>query len=109
VPTSYNALLKFTRKATNNFTNGERVYIFGSIRSSRWYFDDVKEDIVVSRKDFDVMAVEFGDFKYIAVEDSEVIKNPQNALSEYLYQYKQKYDVIGMTGFSSIQKAHKGL
>lgn len=97
-PNSFNALYQYLRDKTNNFTNGERVYVFGSIRSSRWYFEGIKTTIVVIRKDFDIMAPEFPNFKYIGVEDSEDIKDPNNAMSVFLKQNADNYSVKDLDG-----------
>lgn len=96
--TGYAALYDFIYEKTFNFSNGERVYILGSIRSSRWYFDKAPEDAIVSRKDFDVMGAEFPNFKYIVIEDAEEIKNSQNELSLFVKQNAESYTQVMFPG-----------
>jgi len=92
--TSYSALYKIISERTANFTDGQRLYILGSIRSSRWYFAKAPEDFVVSRKDFDVMTPEFPNFKYISIENAAEGKDPQNALSAFVKLNADKYSLI---------------
>jgi hypothetical protein len=99
-PTSYSALYRYIVKATDNFTNGERLYILGSIRSSRWYFEQAPEDAVVSRKDLDILSKEFGDFKYVAIEKNEELKDPQNALTTFVTANRQNYSSVDMEGLT---------
>ena len=93
-PTSYNALYKYLVIKTNNFTNGDRTYILGSIRSSRWYFQDVSEDQVVSRKDFGIMSPEFPNFKYIVFDRDELLKDPNNLLYTFIITNRNNYDLL---------------
>lgn len=92
--TSYSALFDFLKNRTSDFSKKDRTYILGSIRSSRWYFEGTPEDLVVSRKDFDVMGAEFPNFKYLVVENSEEIKNPNNELSVFIRSSQDKYNLI---------------
>lgn len=100
VPTKYYALYNYLTDKTNYFTNGERTYIMGSIRSSRWQFDHVAPDIVVSRKDFDIMFPEFPNFKYIVFDDTELLKNPNNELYRYIKYNKDQYDMEQVPGLT---------
>lgn len=98
-PTKYQALQKFLIEKTNNFANGDRTYIFGSIRSSRWYFDGfTPEDMVVSRKDFGVIGKEFHSFKYLVVDTDEILKGQGIKLVEFIQSNKQNLDLIQFPG-----------
>lgn len=90
--TLYNTLYNYISVKTDNFTNSERTYIYGSIRSSRWTFTkELLSKYVVSRKDFEVMGVEFPVFKYIAFDKTELLKNPQNELMLYIAANPTQY------------------
>jgi len=99
-PTKYYALYNYLVEKTNNFTNGDRTYIMGSIRSSRWQFDHVAPDLVVSRKDFDIMFPEFPNFKYIVFDDNELLKNQNNELYRYIKYNKDQYTVEQVPGLT---------
>jgi 4-amino-4-deoxy-L-arabinose transferase-like glycosyltransferase len=99
-PNSYNALYLKMKDETSNFKTQDRIYIFGSIRTSRWYFDGLPEDLVISRKDFDVMSAEFPNFKYIAIDPVEEIKNPNNLLTQYIKLNEAKYAYMDLNGIN---------
>lgn len=100
VPTKYNALEKLLLEKTRNFENGERTYIFGSIRSSRWQFSYVADDLIVSRKDFKIMSPEFPNFKYIAIDTDEALKDPGNELLMFIKTNREFYDLIRLPGIN---------
>jgi len=81
-------------ESTNNLTSGDRVYILGSTRSSKWYFQDIPEDKVVSRKDLEYMSAEFPNFKYLVIDRNEALKGPNNVLSKYIVENRSSYDLI---------------
>lgn len=110
--TRYQALQKFLIEKTNNFANGDRTYIFGSIRSSRWYFASeskqktrsgafdgfTPEDMVVSRKDFGVIGKEFHSFKYLVVDTDEILKGQGIKLTEFIRSNIQNLDLVRFPG-----------
>ncbi len=85
-PSGYNALYKSLAQRTDNFTNGERIYMYGSIRTSRWYFVSLPEDLFVSRKDWGPLAADFKTFKYIVFDKAELAKVPDNKFYDYVIQ-----------------------
>lgn len=84
-PNSYHKAYLYLSKKTNNFSNNERVLIFGSFRSARWYFTG-PNDIVVVRKDLEPLQDELFkfNFNYILVDEVEKAKYPNNILFIFL-------------------------
>lgn len=93
-PTEYHGLYNYLSEKTQNFSNGERAYVYGSIRSMKWYRNFVAEehlDNFLYRKDFYIMCPEFDSFKYIAFDKEELQKNPDILLFEYVEQNREKF------------------
>jgi 4-amino-4-deoxy-L-arabinose transferase-like glycosyltransferase len=103
-PTLYNALYKYINTETQSFSNGKRTFILGSIRSSRWYFANTPEDLVVSRKDFDVIGKELKDFDYLAIDENEYIKNSDTTLQNLLELYANNYEKVTFPGLVVYKK-----
>ncbi len=89
-PNSYNSAYQYLANSTNNFNDGQRILIFGSVRTSRWYFKG-PEDIVVIRKDLEPLKNEFLDFRYILVDEDEKTKFNDNLLFHHLDQFSNLY------------------
>jgi hypothetical protein len=84
--TEYLGVYKYFQKETNDFKEYKRIYIFGSVRSVKWYRDMVPDkNMLIYRKDYEVMCPEFGSFDYFAFDEQELLKTPTN----YLYMYIQ--------------------
>ena len=101
-PTGYNTLYKYMAKRTNNFSNDERIYVYGSIRSSRWYFFGLKDDLFVSRKeqrDWEALQMDMPLFKYIIFDKVELAKNPNNPFFQYITKHKSEYNKITLDEF----------
>ena len=98
-PTKYRALQLYIENVTSNYTTNDRLFLFGSVRSSRWHFENAPEDKVIFRKDYEVMYPEFPHFKYIALDQIELLKNQDNLLNQYVQQNLGLYDKIPVDGF----------
>ncbi|MFH1295084.1 MAG: glycosyltransferase family 39 protein [bacterium] len=90
-PTAYHAAYLHIVRETANLTNGDRVLIFGSVRSAKWYFK-APEDVVVIRKDLEALKHELFDFKYILVDAEERLKFSDNLLFVHLDAFSDRYD-----------------
>ncbi len=101
-PTGYNLLYNYMREETHNFTTGERIYIYGSIRSSRWYFFGLADNLFVSRKeqkDWDVLGEEMGTFKYLIFDRAEILKKPDNPFYIYAKSHESQYNKAALSEF----------
>ena len=105
-PTKYNALKNFLIENTNNFTNGDRTIIYGSIRSGRWTFKEVRDDLVVIRKEFELKC-EYQNFKYIVFDKTELTKsliNQPNVLYDFIERNKVDYAYKKINGMDIYTK-----
>lgn len=94
-PNSYHKAYLYLSEKTNNFSSGERILIFGSFRSARWYFTG-PQDIVVVRKDVELFQDEVfsSNFRYILVDNTERAKYPDSILFTALRQNIELYKLI---------------
>jgi len=101
-PTGYNALYKHMAEKTANFTNGERIYVFGSIRSSRWYFFGLQDNLFVSRKeqlDWEILDIEINTFRYLIFDKFEIMKEPETPFYAYARNNANNYDISYLNEF----------
>ena len=95
----YNGLFTYFKKATNNFTQYERMYVLGSIRSLKWYRQYVPDlNILLYRRDYKIMCPEFKDFKYIAFDKDELLKDPQNLLYSFVKTNQNSFEYKEIAG-----------
>ncbi len=84
-PTEYLGLWQYFKTETTNFTQYKRLYVFGSVRSMKWYRDLVpNKSMFLYRRDYDVMCPEFDTFDYFAFDKEELLKDPENFLYRYI-------------------------
>ncbi len=87
--TEYEGLFRYFKAETSNFTEYKRLYAFGSVRSLKYYREQVPDvGMLLWRKDYEVMCPEFDTFDYFAFDKEEILKNPDN----YMYRYIQAND-----------------
>ena len=101
-PTGYNSLYKYMAERTRNFSTDERFYVYGSIKSSRWYFFGLKDDLFVSRKeqkDWEALQKDMPTFKYIIFDKIELAKKPDNSFFKYITENKLEYNKITLDEF----------
>jgi hypothetical protein len=74
--------------------------IYGSIRSSKWAFEDVdlKHKYIVSRKDLDIMEPDFPKFSYIVFDKVELLKDSDNMLYTFVMANRQNYTLVELPG-----------
>ena len=87
---------------TRNFSTDERFYVYGSIKSSRWDFFGLKDDLFVSRKeqkDWEALRKDMPSFKYIIFDRIELAKKPDNPFFKYIAENKLKYNKITLDEF----------
>ena len=98
-PSEYEGVFRFFKVQTNNFTKFERMYIFGSIRSVKWYRAQLaNKDMLLYRRDFEVMCPEFSTFKYIVFDKDELLKAPNNMLFEFVQSTRASFDMRDLAG-----------
>ncbi|MFC1722351.1 ArnT family glycosyltransferase [Patescibacteria group bacterium] len=92
--TEYNALFdNYLQKETANFTSDDKVYIFGSTRSSRWY----KHGKAEGKEMFEIsgnLAAHcegFSQYNYIIIEKEELQRYGNNLLYNHVTGNKENY------------------
>lgn len=98
-PTKYYALRNYYEQVTDFFTKNERLYIYGSVRSSRWYSENTPENMFVFRKDFEYMCVEFKNFTHFAFDQNDLPRDPDNLLIKYVRLNKDHFTKKSLFGF----------
>ncbi len=94
-PTEYFGLWKYFRTQTSNFSDFKRMYVFGSVRSMKWYRDMVPNpDMFIYRKDYEIMCPEFDSFDYIAFDREELLKYPDNLLYAYVRANENNFQQV---------------
>ena len=84
-PTEYLGLWQYFKKETADFTQYKRLYVFGSVRSMKWYRELVPdESMLLYRRDYEAMCPEFDTFDYFAFDKEELLKDPGNFLYKYV-------------------------
>lgn len=93
--TEYLGLWKYFKEHTQEFTVYKRIYVFGSVRSMKWYRDLVpNKDMWIYRKDYEIMCPEFDGFDYLAFDKEELLKDPTNFLYSYYSANKENYTQV---------------
>ena len=94
-PTEYLGLFNYFKKETNNFTENKRLIAFGSVRSMKWYREQVpNEDMFIYRKDYHIICPELPAFEYFAFDKEEILKDPTNFLYSYVRSNKANFQQI---------------
>ncbi len=101
-PDKYNELRNYLSQQTNDFTDGQRSYIYGSIRSGRWTFADLP-DTVVTRKDF-LIKCDFPNFNYIVFDQEELLKSDKNELMDFVQLNKVRFNYTEIGNFDIYEK-----
>lgn len=104
-PTEYNALFRDLQARTNNFSDGKRIYIYGSVRSAKWYARGTPEDIVISRRDLHAMCSEFKNFTYFVFDLSDLPRDPDNKLIDFVQQNVSVFTKESKYGFDIYVKS----
>lgn len=82
--TEYEGLYRYFKNETKEFTEYKRMFVFGSVRSLKYYRELVPDaGMLLWRRDYEVMCPEFDSFDYFAFDKEELLKNPDNFM--YLY------------------------
>ncbi len=98
-PTKYNALIRYFDNKTEGFTTKDRIYIYGSVRSSRWYTEDIPPQVIVFRRDFDVMCADFHTFTYFVFDMDDLPRDWNNALYTYVKESDALFEKEEKFGF----------
>ena len=105
--TEYNALFTdYLSYETNNFTSGDKIYIYGSTRSSRWYKHEKGEGkkMFEISTDLDAHCAQFSNFNYIILEKEEVLRYSDNRLYEFVNINKELFEESEKYGFLIYKK-----
>ena len=113
-PTEYLGLWQYFKKETADFTEYKRLYVFGSVRSMKWYRDMVPdESMFLYRRDYYAMCPEFDTFDYFAFDKEELLKDPENFLHKFVLangkNFKQVYEVEDMYVYKKQQAFESAL
>jgi len=103
--TEYNWAFNYFKNETNNFTQYKRMYVFGSIRSLKWYREFVpNESMFLYRQDYNIMCPEFSTFDYIAFEKDELLMDPTNLLMKFVKENELGFEKIEIPNFIIYKK-----
>lgn len=98
--TEYNWVFNYFKSETNNFTEYKRMYVFGSIRSLKWYRTFVPdESMFIYRQDYEIMCNEFNNFEYIAFEKEELLMDLDNTLFKYVVRNLNGFERVDIPNF----------
>jgi len=107
--TEYLGVFNYFKDQTNNFSINERIYVFGSVRSLKWYREQVPNPrMFIWRKDYNVMCPEFNSFKFFAFDKEELLKLPNNLLYDYVLSNEDSFkyqDLVGMHFYTRIDNS----
>ena len=98
-PTEYNALFMYLGKMTSNFTDGNKIYIYGSSRSTKWYSKEIADEILESDRDLDAMCSEFKNYTIFIFDLSDLPRNPTNKLISYVQENREMFTFERKFGF----------
>ncbi len=106
-PTEYLGLYIYFKEETADFTKYKRLYVFGSVRSMKWYRDMVPDkNMFIYRRDYEIMCSEFGNFDYFAFDRQELMKDPDNLLYKFVkdnsYSFEKVNDVSDMDVYKKV-------
>jgi hypothetical protein len=103
--TEYNALFsEYLEQKTNNYTTNDKVYIYGSTRSSRWYKHGKGFAMFEISKDFQTYCPRFNEFTYFIFEKDELARYGSNLLYEYVNQNRDNFVLEEKFGFLIFNK-----
>jgi len=101
--TKYLGLYEFFKAETRDFSEYQRMYVFGSVRSMKWYRSQVpNKHMLLYRVDHEAVCPDFDLFKYIAFEKDHLVKKPNNLLYQFVMENTGSFikkDVAGMLLF----------
>lgn len=93
--TEYAGLFRYFQQETSNFEQYKRMYAFGSVRSLKYYRDLVPNmNMLLWRKDYNVMCPEFNSFDYFAFDKEELLKSPDNFMFTYVQVNKANFEQV---------------
>ena len=96
-PTEYLGLFNYFKSETSNFTEFKRLYAFGSIRSLRWYRDQIpNEHMLLFRRDYELLCLEFDTFDYFAFDKEDLLKAPDNFLYNYVASNPNNFENVAV-------------
>ena len=107
--TEYNALFEnYLKIETNNYTSNDKIYLYGSTRSSRWYKHGkgVGKKMFEISKNLDAHCLEFQQYDYIIIEKDELARYGNNLLYEYVTVNHYSFHLIEKYGFLIFKKIH---
>jgi len=103
--TEYNWVYSYFKDETHSFQDYKRIYVFGSIRSMQWYRGFVPDMAMwIYRRDYNIMCIEFPYFNYIAFDQDELLKSPDNTLFRYVQENTLGFEKIEIPNFTIYKK-----
>ncbi|EKD96432.1 MAG: hypothetical protein ACD_24C00049G0001 [uncultured bacterium] len=102
-PTGYHALRNYIEKETQGFTEFKRVYIYGSVRSARWYKQNTAENMFEFSKNLEEVCPQLNEFTYVFFDKKDLV-TAGNTVDIYSLVRKnaEKYyrnDIEGFEGY----------
>ncbi|KKR42525.1 MAG: Glycosyl transferase family 39 [Candidatus Woesebacteria bacterium GW2011_GWB1_40_12] len=93
--TEYLGLYRYFKNETSDFTLFKRMYIFGSVRSIRYYRDTAPNgDMILWRRDYELMCPEFDNFDFFAFDSEELAMEPTNTLYKYVKANEEHFERV---------------
>lgn len=112
-PDRYNGLVNtFISSETTQFTQNKKFYIYGSIRSIRWYIHGKAEgiDMFDFEKNLEDICSKINIYDYFVIDREEIQRYGDNSITLFLNENLGKFELTEKYGFNIYQrKAAKDL
>ncbi|MFA6981608.1 MAG: glycosyltransferase family 39 protein [Patescibacteria group bacterium] len=111
IRTEYNALFEYyLKEETDNYNSSDKIYIYGSIRSGRWYKHGkaVGRDMFEISSDLEAHCPEFQQYDYLIIEKDELERYGNNIMLEHAEKNKDFYESSEQYGFLIFKRLKEG-
>jgi len=93
--TEYLGVFNFFKKETDNFQIKKRIFIFGSIRTLKYYTKLLPEERYLTyKRQYNIYCPEFNEYSYFAFDKEELIKDPENDLYRFVNSYIDNFEIV---------------
>ena len=93
--TEYLGLFNYFKNETENFQIKKRIFVFGSIRTLKYYTKLLPEErFLTYKREYNIYCPEFNEYSYFAFDKEELIKNPENNLYLFVNTYIDNFEKV---------------
>ena len=93
--TEYLGVFNYFKKETSDFQIKKRIFVFGSIRTLKYYTKLLPEErFLTYKRQYNIYCPEFNEYTYFAFDREELIKDPENDLYRFVNTYIDNFERV---------------